>query len=94
MNTERVGGYSTVGLNAGYRFDDFSTWFKKPFIKVNVFNALDHRAFINANNASAFLASNPNHITGVDGGSLFTSAPYYSLLEPRTFMITFGASFF
>ncbi len=56
----------------------------------------DHRAFTNANNAAgAFLASNPNHIMiGVDGGSLFTSAPYYSLLEPRTFMVTIGGSFF
>ena len=85
MNTERVGGYSTVGLNAGYKFDDFSPWFKRPYIKLNVFNLLDHQAFINANNAAAFLASNPNKITGVDGGSLFTSAPYYTLLEPRTF---------
>jgi len=25
---------------------------------------------------------------------LFTTAPQYSLLEPRTFMITVGASFF
>ena len=94
MNTEKVGGYATFGLNAGYRFDDWSAWFKKPFIKFNVFNIADHHAFTNANNASAFLASNPNHITGVDGTSLFTSAPYYSLLEPRTFMVTVGASFF
>lgn len=94
MNTEKVGGYTTLNLNGGWRFDDFTTWFKKPFIKVNVFNALDHRAFINANNASAFLASNPNHMTGVDGTSLFTSAPYYSLLEPRTFMITIGGTLF
>ena len=94
MNTERAGGYTTVGLNGGWRFDDWSSWMKKPFIKVNLFNILDHRAFANANNASAFLASNPNHITGVDGTSLFTSAPYYTLLEPRTFMVTIGASFF
>ena len=93
MNTEKVGGYSTLGLNAGYRFEDFS-FLKKPFIKFNVFNLTDHRAFTNANNAGAFLASNPNKIAGVDGGSLFTSAPYYSLLEPRTFMITIGGSFF
>jgi iron complex outermembrane receptor protein len=93
MNTEKVGGYSTLGLNAGYRFEDFA-FVKKPFIKFNVFNLTDHRAFTNANNAAAFLASNPDKITGVDGGSLFTSAPYYSLLEPRTFMITIGGSFF
>jgi iron complex outermembrane receptor protein len=94
MNTERVGGYSTLGLNAGYRFDDFGSWLKKPYVKFNVFNLADHRAFINANNAGAFLASNPNHITDVNGTSLFASAPYYTLLEPRTFMITIGGSFF
>jgi iron complex outermembrane recepter protein len=95
MNTESVGGYTTFGLDAGYRFQDSSAWFKKPFIKLNIFNITDHRAFTNANNAGAYLASNPgNAIQGLDGTSLFTSAPYYSLLEPRTFMITFGASFF
>ncbi len=95
MNTEKVGGYSDYGFDAGYRFEDWNSWFKKPFVKINVFNITDHRAFTNANNAGAYLASNPgNAIKDVNGDTLFASAPYYSLLEPRTFMITIGASFF
>lgn len=95
MNTERAGGYSTLGLNAGYRFSDMASWLRKPFIKINIANITDHRAFTNANNASAFLASNPGGgIVGPGGNALKSSSPYYSLLEPRTFMVTFGASFF
>ncbi|WP_243041724.1 TonB-dependent receptor [Dyella sedimenti] len=95
MNTERAGGYTTFNFNAGYHFGDLGNWLTKPYIKLNVANIMDHRAFTNANNASAYLASNPgNLIKGLDGTKLYTSAPYYSLLQPRTFMVTVGASFF
>lgn len=95
MNTEQVGGYTSLGLDMGYRFSDWGTWLKKPFIKFNIFNLADHRAFANANNAGAYLAANPGGaIKGVDGSSLFTSAPTYTLLEPRTFMVTIGGSLF
>ncbi|MGA9335731.1 MAG: TonB-dependent receptor [Rudaea sp.] len=93
MNTESVGGYSTFGINAGYHFQDWSAWFKKPFIKFNISNITSHHAFTNANNASSFIASNPDGIRDVNGVKLYASAPYYSLLEPRTFMVTFGATF-
>ncbi|MHA6204362.1 TonB-dependent receptor [Dyella soli] len=94
MNTEKVGGYSTFGVNAGYNFSDWASWFRKPYIKFNVANITDHHAFTNANNAGAFLANNSAGYLGPDGKPLATSAPYYSLLEPRTFMVTVGASFF
>ncbi|MET0506543.1 MAG: TonB-dependent receptor [Luteibacter sp.] len=93
-NTERVGGYTTLNLNAGWDFPDFSPSFRKPYIKVNVFNLADRKALTNANNAGAFLASNPDKIKDANGVQLFPSAPYYSVLEERTFMVTFGASFF
>ncbi|WP_430388280.1 TonB-dependent receptor [Dyella sp. 20L07] len=94
MNTEKVGGYSTIGLNAGFHFSDWASWFRKPYIKVNVANLTDHHAFTNASNAAAFLANNSAGYLGPDGKPLATASPYYSLLEPRTFMVTVGASFF
>jgi iron complex outermembrane receptor protein len=93
-NTERVGGYTTLNLNAGWDFPDFSSTFRKPYIKLNVFNLTDRKALTNANNTSAFLASNPGKIKDANGVTLFATAPYYSVLEERTFMVTFGASFF
>ncbi len=93
-NTQKVGGYTTINLSGGWRFDDVSTWFRKPYIKVNLFNIADRQALTNANNISAFLASNPSKTTDQNGTVLYASAPYYSLLEGRTVMVTFGASFF
>lgn len=94
MNTESVGGYSTFGVNAGYHFHDFGSWLKKPYIKFNIFNITDHRAFTYAHNYSAYLASNPDGLRDINGVKLYASAPYYSLLQPRSFMITIGGSFF
>jgi iron complex outermembrane recepter protein len=93
-NTERVGGYTTLNLNAGWDFPDFSPAFRKPYIKLNVFNLADRKALTNANNTTAFLASNPDKIKDANGTTLYASAPYYSVLQERTFMVTFGASFF
>jgi iron complex outermembrane receptor protein len=91
MNTDRNGGYTTLNFNAGYHFDDFSSWFRKPYIKVNVANITDRHALTFATN-SATLAK--GSIKDDAGKTLFTTAPQYSLLEPRTFMVTVGASFF
>lgn len=93
-NTEKVGGYTVVNFSSGVRLPDFASWFRKPYIKLNVFNLGDRHALTNANNIGAFLASNPDKIKDQNGDTLYASAPYYSLLEDRTYMITFGASFF
>jgi Outer membrane receptor proteins, mostly Fe transport len=93
-NTQKVGGYATLNFNAGWHFQDASSWFRKPYIKVNVFNITDRQALTNANNITAFLATNPTKIKDRNGTTLYASQPYYSLLEGRTFMVTFGASFF
>jgi iron complex outermembrane receptor protein len=93
MNTERVGGYTTLTLNAGYRFPDWH-WLQKSFIKLNCSNIANRRAFTNANNASAFLTANTTGIKDDNGVTLGASAPTYSLLEPRTFMVTVGGSLF
>ncbi len=94
-NTEKVGGYATLNLSAGWRFNDISSFITKPYIKLNAFNLTNRKALTNANNISAFLASNPGGSIKEVGGTsaLFTNAPYYSLLEDRSVQITFGASF-
>ncbi|OOG47978.1 TonB-dependent receptor [Rhodanobacter sp. C01] len=93
-NTQKVGGYATLNLSAGWKFQDFSSWFTKPYIKLNMFNLADRQALTNANNIGAFLAANPDKIQNPVGTTLYASEPYYSLLEGRTVMVTFGASFF
>ena len=93
-NTEKAGGYTTFNVNTGWNFGEVSGWLRKPFIKLNLFNVTDRRALVNANNVSAFLASNPDRIKDVHGTTLFASLPNYSLLQGRTLMVTFGASFF
>ncbi|AFC86915.1 TonB-dependent receptor [Frateuria aurantia] len=92
-NTEKVGGYTTLNLNAGWNFHDWG-FMHKPYIKINGFNLLNRRAFTFASNISAFMASNPGKIKDVNGTTLYASSPYYSLLEGRSGMITIGASFF
>jgi iron complex outermembrane recepter protein len=93
-NTEKVGGYATLNFSAGWKFPDFSTMIHKPYIKLNLFNLTDKQALTNANNIGSFLAANPNKTKDQNGTTLFASAPYYSLLEGRTVMVTIGASFF
>jgi iron complex outermembrane receptor protein len=93
VNTEKVGGFTTVNWNSGWRFDDFAPWFKKPEIKLNVFNLLDKHA-LTFDSATTFLANKgPANLDGT-GNPLYVNGAYYNLLEPRTFMVTLSASFF
>jgi iron complex outermembrane receptor protein len=85
MNTEKAGGFTTFGFSAGYHLPDFADWFKKPYIKVNVANLTDRHALT--------FATNSSEISTKTAGFFATPATY-SLLEPRTFMVTIGASFF
>lgn len=90
-NTEKVGGYTTFNLSAGYRFRNFSSDFTRPYIKLNVFNLTDHHAFTWAS-SSPFLASSAGTVYGVDGKKLYGEAATYSILQERAYMITFGVS--
>ncbi|WP_266181066.1 TonB-dependent receptor [Dyella humicola] len=83
MNTERVGGFTTFNLSAGYRFNSWEL-LKNPYVKLNVLNLTDRKAFSYVSSAQ-FLA--------VTSGSLYASSPTYGLLQPRAFMLTFGTSF-
>ena len=91
MNTEKNGGYTTFNFNAGWHFDDFATWFRSPYVKLNFSNITDKHALTFGTN-SATLAKGT--IRDANGVKLFTTTPTYSILEPRTFMVTVGASFF
>jgi iron complex outermembrane recepter protein len=92
MNTQKTGGFATLNFNAGYRFQDFSSWLTRPEIKLNVYNLTDRHA-LTWDSATTILATkgpvDPN-----TGDSLYVQGAYYSLLEPRTFMLTLSASFF
>jgi iron complex outermembrane receptor protein len=92
-NTQKVGGYTQFDLSAGYHFHDFASGFRKPFIKLNVFNLANHRAFTWAS-SSPFLASGSAPVYDVNGEKLYASDATYSVLEKRTWMVSFGASFF
>ncbi len=88
MNTERVGGFTTLNFNSGYRFADWD-WLKKPYVKLNVYNLTDRHAF-------SYVYS--PQLLATSGGALYpelyASSPSYGLLQTRAFMVTFGASFF
>jgi len=61
---------------------------------LNLYNLADRQALTNADTITAYLATNPHNIKDVNGTTLYASSPTYSLLEGRTLMVTFGASFF
>ena len=65
--------------------------FTKPFIKFNAFNLTDHRAFTWAS-SSPFLAASAGTEYDVNGTKLYASPATYSILQDRTYMITFGVS--
>ncbi|WP_434027679.1 TonB-dependent receptor [[Pseudomonas] boreopolis] len=88
MNTERVGGYTTFGIDTGYTFNDWA-WLKKPSIKLNLYNLTDKRAITWANTTQVLAASGASEYPDVAP----TGTPYYSVLESRAFAVTFGASF-
>lgn len=92
-NTEKVGGYTTLDLNAGYHFADFSSDFRKPYIKLNVFNLANRKA-LTWSSSNPFLSTSAGTQYDANGTKLYETPATYSILEGRTWMVTFGASFF
>jgi iron complex outermembrane receptor protein len=86
-NTEKVGGYTAFNLSAGYHLPNFSTDFTEPYIKLNVFNLTDHQA-LTWSYANPFLASSGQSTNP----SAYATPATYSILQSRTYMITFGVS--
>ncbi|MBD8871762.1 TonB-dependent receptor [Rhodanobacter sp. DHB23] len=87
LNTERVGGFTTYSLGAGYKFDNYGGF--KPYIKVNAYNLTNKEAYSYVGSAPLLAASGK----ALYAAGYYASTPYYGLLQPRTYMITFGASF-
>lgn len=85
---------SSLSLGGGLMSVQTAPKAVSTFIKLNCSNLANRRAFTNANNASAFLTANQTGIKDDSGVTLGASAPTYSLLEPRTFMVTVGGSLF
>jgi iron complex outermembrane recepter protein len=92
MNTEKAGGFTTLDFNAGWRFPDLGSWFTKPEIKLNVFNLTDKHALIYDSVTTTLATKGP--LDPTTGKALYANGAYYNLLEPRTYMVTFGASLF
>jgi iron complex outermembrane recepter protein len=84
MNTEKVGGYTTVGFDAGYTFQNWG-WAKKPYVKVNVSNLTDRKAITWASSTTLMAVG--------DDDFTKTGTPYYNVLQPRAVIFTVGASF-
>jgi iron complex outermembrane recepter protein len=93
MNTTKTGGFATLNFNTGYRFHDFASWFKRPEIKLNLYNLTDRHA-LTWDSATTLLADQSQKYYDSDGDELYAGGAYYDLLEPRTFMVTFSASLF
>jgi len=92
VNTEKAPGYTTVNLNAGWKFDDIGTWLVNPKLKLNVFNLTDRKALTFASTTNFQANKGPlDPTTGKDPG--YISAATYNLLAPRSFMVSLSASF-
>jgi iron complex outermembrane recepter protein len=87
MNTESVGGFTTFNFSAGYRFSDWSSWFTKPYLKLNITNLADRHAL-------SYVSSAPVLSSAAVGNALnlYNGTAYYGLLQPRAYMLTFGVS--
>jgi iron complex outermembrane receptor protein len=88
MNTESVGGFTTFNFSAGYRFDDWSSWFTKPYLKLNIGNITDRHALTYVSSAALLSSAEVGKEL-----NLYNGTAYYGLLQPRSYMLTFGVSF-
>lgn len=87
MNTERVGGFTTLNFSGGYRFANWD-WLKKPYIKLNVSNLTDHRAYSYVGSPALLASSAASRYP-----DLYANTAYYGLLQSRAYVVTVGASF-
>ena len=87
VNDDAIGGYTTVNLGGGYKFDTFA-WVKNPTIKFNVNNLFDSKYLsLNSGSGSGFTTN----ATAVNG--IAASLPSFYTSPPRTFSITLMADF-
>lgn len=93
MNTEKVGGYTTVGFNAGVHLPDIG-FFRKPQLKLNLANVFDRKAYTYVG-TTQWVSS-----TGADASpelaeqyDWYGADPKYGVLAPRSITVTFSGSF-
>lgn len=76
-NTAKAGGYTVINLDGGWNFQDLG-WLKKPYLKLNVWNLDNRKAFTYASSVTTYRSSGDDT---------------WYLLQDRTFIVTVGASF-
>ena len=86
VNDEQVPGYTTVDLNAAYRFES-TTFFKKPSIRFNMSNIFNKRyLLLNAGSGSSLQ-------TTIDSTKTGFGQPTYYVGAPRFASITLSSDF-
>lgn len=87
MNDEAVPAFTTVDLNASYKFP-FDSFLKNPVLKFNVSNLFDKNTLgmINSTQTNALAYT-------VGGVTMAAAVPLYTQLAPRAFSIQLGAEF-
>ncbi len=83
-NDEMVPGYTTVGVDAGYRFAD-AGWMKKPTLRLSISNLFNEKY---RNPSSANVTNALSYGPGADGKKVF-----YYLGAPRFTSVTLQADF-
>jgi iron complex outermembrane receptor protein len=92
LNDDSIGGYTAVNAGAGYEFASTS-FFKKPQIKLNVYNVLNTGCLnLNAGSGASFTL-NATAYTAPGGGVVSASLPSFYVCAPRTLSITLQSDF-
>ena len=92
LNDDSIGAYTVVNAGAGYQFAS-TAYFKKPQIKLNVYNLFNTNYLnLNAGSGSSFTANAATY-TASNGAIQAASLPTFYVGAPRTFSITLQSDF-
>jgi iron complex outermembrane receptor protein len=92
LNDDSIGAYTVVNAGAGYQFAS-TAYFKKPQIKLNVYNLFNANYLnLNAGSGSSF-TTNAATYTASNGAVQAASLPTFYVGAPRTFSITLQSDF-
>lgn len=88
MNDQKMDAFGRLDASVGYRFSDFGS-FKKPEIKLSMFNVLDARQLTGVNS----ITNNAVATTGLNGNTINASQPNYFLGQDFSFVVTMRGAF-
>lgn len=92
VNDDSIGGYTVVNAGAGYQFPS-GAFFKKPLIKLNIYN-LFNSGYLNLNAGSGSSFTNNATAYNAPGGAVVgASSPSFYVGAPRTFSLTLQSDF-